>query len=106
MKTIRISSVVAALALALGATGAGAESLPVGVANSKNLVERTVTIDDQTYRVTDATRILNKNGRRMSLADVTTEADMGPLVPLDEVTYAYDPAGDVLVLLRAQDARR
>jgi hypothetical protein len=105
MKTIRMTSTMAVLALALGATGAGAEDLPVGVANSKNLVEHTVTIDDQTYRVTDATRIVGKDGRRMRLVDVTTEADLGPIVPLDQVTYAYDPAGDVLVLLRAQDAR-
>lgn len=95
--------ILAALAAAVFAPGtARAESdLPVGVAQAKNLVERTVTIDDQTYRVTGATRITDLEGLPMPLERVETAADHGGLVRLDAVTYAYDARGGTLAVLKA-----
>jgi hypothetical protein len=105
MKTFRISTWVMAAALALGVSTARAEDARLGMANAKNLVEHTVTIDDQVYRVGSNTRILNHAGRPMELSEVVTEADLGGRVELDRVTYAYEANGGVLVLLQAADPR-
>ena len=53
----RFKFVIAAgfAALALSASPAAAGDLPVGIAQSKNVVQHTVTIDDQTFKVTDRT---------------------------------------------------
>jgi len=89
------------LGLALLALPAAAEDLPVGIAQSKNLVQRSLTIDDQTFKVTEQTGIFDLAGRPMRLEQVETAADQGELVELDRVTYAYEAAGSVLVTLRA-----
>jgi hypothetical protein len=102
-----IGAALAALWLqAMPAAAEPADSLPVGTARSKNLVERTVTIDDQTFRVTAKTRIEDRSGRPMRLEQVRTAQEEGELVELDAVTYAYDAAGDVLELLKARPAPR
>ena len=99
----RFKFVIAAgfAALALSASPAAAGDLPVGIAQSKNVVQHTVTIDDQTFKVTGQTEILDIAGRPMRLENVETAADQGPVVELDRVIYAYDASGDVLALLRA-----
>jgi hypothetical protein len=99
MKGIQIAIAGAVGALLLAAPATWAQSLPVGVARSKNLVERTVTIDDQTYRVTGETRILDRNGAPLRLEEVVTEREMGDRVVVDQVTYAYDAQGNTLSLL-------
>ena len=106
MKTLRITTWVLTAALALGVSTARAESPSVGMANAKNLVERTVTIDDQVYRVRANTRILDRAGRPMELSEVVTEADLGGRVDLDRVSYAYEANGGVLVLLQSAEPRR
>ena len=105
MKGIKIAFAAAIGAAFLAAPGAGAQDLPLGTANAKNVVEGTVTIDDQVYRVTSATRILGRDGRRMRLEQVTTEADFPDLVPLDQVTYAYAADGSTLAVLQAAQPR-
>jgi hypothetical protein len=106
----RAPSVIAAtlLAIALQAGGAAAagENAPIGTVTAKNLVERTVTIDDQTYRVDGSTRILGKEGQPMTLEQVQTAAGHGALVRLDDVTYAYDARGGSLEEMRAVDVPR
>jgi len=105
-KTV-IGAALAALWLQAAPVAAEAEDdLAVGTARSKNLVERTVTIDDQTFRVTDSTRIEDREGRPMRLEQVETAAEHGALLEIDRVTYAYDAAGDVLELLKARPAPR
>jgi hypothetical protein len=105
MRTFRTTSWVMMAALALGVSTASAQELPVGLAVSKNLVERTITIDDQVYRVGSDTRLVDRNGKRIQLSQVVTEADLGGRVDLDQVTYAYDANGSALVLLQAVEAR-
>jgi len=106
-KTLLRSALGAALlGLALHAQPAAAQDLPLGVLKSKNVVERTVVIDDQTFRVTDRTEILDLAGRPMRFEALSTAAEQGPLVELDRVTYAYDANGDVLALLQAASVPR
>lgn len=105
MKTV-IGAALAALWLQVGQAAAEEADLRVGTARAKNLVERTVTIDDQTFRVTEATRIQDRGGRPMRLEQVQTAADQGAVVDLDRVSYAYEVDGDVLALLKASPAPR
>lgn len=86
---------------ALAAPPAGAEDdLPVAVVQSKNPVQRTVTIDDQTFDVTETTRILDLAGRPLRFEQVRTAEEEGALVRIDRVTYAYEARGRVLTVLR------
>jgi hypothetical protein len=101
MKTCKSILVAAIVTLASLALPAAAGDLPIGIADSKNLVQRTVTIDDQTFKVTDRTEIFDLSGLPLRFENVGTAADQGPIVELDRITYAYDAEGDVLVLLRA-----
>jgi len=102
MKAFKTIFAVALAATWLPAAAARAnEDLPVGVLHAKNVVERTVTIDDQKFRVTDRTEIRDLAGRPLRLEQLETAADQGPLVELDRVTFAYDAHGDALALLKA-----
>ena len=101
-----IAAALVAFSFQAGNVFAASEDLPIGTVEAKNLVERTVTIDDQTYRVDGSTRILGKEGRPMTLEQVQTVAGQGKLVRLDDVTYAYDAQGSRLAELRAVDVPR
>ena len=98
--TTCIATAFAVLALAGPAT---AQNPLVGIAHSKNLVERTLTIDHQTLRVTERTKIFDSAGRPMPLERVQTMADFSAtdIVDADQVAYAYEAADSVLVMLRA-----
>jgi len=89
------------LSLTLLANPARAEDPPIGIAQSKNLVQRSLTIDDQTFEVTGQTALFDLAGRPMRLEQVETTADQGDFVELDRVSYAYEAAGSVLLTLRA-----
>jgi len=104
MKRYKNWMAAAVAAWVLPALPAAAQDVNVGIARSKNLVQSTVTIDDQTFKVTDRTRILDRAGRPMAFEAVETQADLGPIGELDRVTYAYDAANDVLTVLRATSA--
>lgn len=106
MMRFKIALAAVAAAFCLQPGPAGAEDLPIGTAHAKNLVERTVTIDDQTYRVDGTTRILDVEGRPMALEQVKTADQFQGLVPLDDVTYAYDAHGSRLAELRAVELPR
>ncbi len=100
-RSVRLALVAAAALWTLQGGSVAAEDLPIGVASSKNLVERTVVIDDQTFQVEGSTRIVDRQGLPMTFEQVKTEEDFGGLVPLDDVTYAYEANGRSLGLLKA-----
>jgi len=106
MTVLRIVLGAALVGVAWNAGPAHAQDLPVGILKSKNVVERTVVIDDQTFRVTDRTEILDLAGRPLRFEALATAAEQGPLVELDRVTYAYDANGDVLARLQAASVPR
>ena len=89
------------LGLSLLALPAAAEDLPVGIVQSKNLVQRNLTIDDQVFKVTAQTKIYDVAGRPIRLEQVLTAEEQGALVEIDRVTYAYEAAGSVMVQMRA-----
>jgi len=99
VRSLRWTVLVAALALGAG-PAAAEEDLATGVARSKDLVARTVTLDDRTYRVTGSTRILGADGKPVPLEAVVTVDDAGALVALESVFYAYAVRGAELELLR------
>ncbi len=102
MKLFKITLAMGVAAFALQVSSArAAEDLPVGIVDSKNQVQRTVTIDDQAYKVTAQTQIFDLAGLPLPFEAVQTAADFGGVVEADRVTFAYDAHGDVLVLLRA-----
>jgi len=107
MKLFRITLATAVAAFALQVSPARAsDDLPIGMAESKNRVQRTLTIDDQVYKVTAKTEIFDLTGQPLPFEQVETAADHDDGIDLDRVTYAYDAHGDVLVLLRAVRAPR
>jgi len=106
MNPLKTLLTTAIAALALAGPALAEEDLPIGTADSKNLVQRTVTIDDQSYQVTEQTAIFDLAGRAMPLERVATKADFADAVEADRVTYAYDAADRVLVTLRAVKAPR
>jgi hypothetical protein len=100
VRSLRWMVLVGALALGAGPAAAEQGDLETGVARSKNLANRTITIEDETFRVTGATRILDARGHPVPLEAVTTVDDAGGLVGLDAVYYAYSARGAELELLR------
>ena len=107
MKPFKILTVAAAVAFALGASPAGAQGdLPIGTAEKKNLVQRTVTIDDQVFKVTAKTEIYDLTGLPIQLERVSTVEELSEPVDAGRVTYAYDAAGSTLLVLRAMPLPR
>lgn len=101
MKRFRIPLAVLAASWAFPVAAADLDELPIGVLSGKNVVERTVTIDDQTtYRVTETTKLRALDGSPITLEQLRAASrnHLGMV--------AYEDQGGALTLLQEVDPPR
>jgi hypothetical protein len=102
----RLGAALGVLAMLASAGGAAAEELTgVATVEAKDLVLGTVTLDGAVFHVSDATRLVDANGRRIDLAQLqVAEQVQGAWLMSPDSSVEYEatlrPGGPALSSLR------
>ena len=101
----RLGAAFGLLAVLAAGPAAAEEMTGVATVEAKDLAFGTVTLDGTVYRVSDTTRVVDENGRRIGLAELpVAEQVQGAWLVSPESTVEYEatqrPDGPALSSLR------